>query len=259
MEIESPFPKEAESFNNTEFFPDLDFVVPGMDKPLQLHKKILAKASTRIKEILKNNKGKRLDWMFEVKNEVDKQALMKTLRFCYGEKMNVGTKNCECCGLIAAFSRLQVTCLDEVVAKLKHIALEVAKNDWCEGVRLLKMSMCYEECCKTNGCTLDKELARVVMTKENMIEHFKEVVDDCLMTLPSEYLDEAEYGSPHTECSEFCLRTRYMRIHSKEMSEEDKRVMISKCDLSTLSSQELKELRVTNLVDKDELLSLIHI
>ena len=45
-----------------------------------------------------------------------------------------------------------------------------------------------------------------------------------------------------------------MRIHSNEMSEEDKRVMISKCDLSTLSSQELKELRVTNLVDKDELL-----
>ena len=69
MEIESPFPKEVESFNSTDLFPDLEFVVPGMGEPLQLHKKILAKASTRIKEILKNNKGKRLDWMFEVKNE----------------------------------------------------------------------------------------------------------------------------------------------------------------------------------------------
>ena len=57
MEIESPFPNEVESFNNTESYPDLVFVVPGMDGSLSLHKKILAKASTMVKEMLKKQES----------------------------------------------------------------------------------------------------------------------------------------------------------------------------------------------------------
>ena len=254
METESPFPNEVESFNNTESFPDLVFVVPGMGEPLQLHKKILAKASTTFKDLLKKHPGGQLEWMFETRNEMDKQALVKALRFCYGETLSVGTKSGECCALIAALSRLQVTCLDEVLPKLNSFALEQAKSDLGTGVELLKVCTCYEECCKSNAWTLSKELAKIVLTKENMFEHFREVVDDCLMTLPPEFLDEAEYGEPHTLCSEFCVRAKYVRLHSKEMSDEDKHAMIMKCDWSTLNSQELRELRLTNLVDKDELL-----
>ena len=254
MEIETPFPNEVESFNNTESFPDLVFVVPGMDGSLSLHKKILAKASTTFKDLLKKHPGGQLEWMFETRNEVDKQALTKALRFCYGETLSVGTKNGECCALIAALSRLQVTCLDEVLPKLNSFALEQAKSDLGTGIELLKMCTCYEECCKSNAWTLSKELAKIVLTKENMFEHFREVVDDCLMILPPEFLDEAEYGEPHTWCSEFCLRAKYVRLHSKEMSEEDKHAMITKCDWSTLNSQELRELRLTDIVNKDELL-----
>ena len=116
------------------------------------------------------------------------------------------------------------------------------------------MCVHYEECCKAETCTLNKELAKNVLTKENMLEHFREVVNDCLMTLPPEFLDEAEYGEPHTWYSEFCLRAKYARWHSKEMSEEEKYAMITKCDWPTLNSQELKELRLTGIVDKDELL-----
>ena len=244
---------EVESFNNTESYPDLTFVVPGMEGSLSLHKKILAKASTVIKKMLKDHPGEKLEWVFETKNEIDKQALVKALRFCYGETLSVGTRNGECCALIAALSRLQVTCLDEVVPKLKHFALELARNDLIGGVDLLKMCTHYEECCKAENCTLNKELAKIVLTKENMLEHFREVVD-CLMALPPEYLDEAEYGEPHTWCSEFCLRAKYVRWHSKELSEEEKHAMVTKCDWSTLNSQELRELRLTDIVNKDELL-----
>ena len=254
MEIESPFINEVESFNNTESYPDLTFVVPGMGGSLSLHKKILAKTSRTIKAMLKDHPGDKLEWIYETKNENDKQALVKALRYCYGETLSVGTRNGECCALIAALSRLQVTCLEEVIPKMKNFALELAKTDLIGGVELLKMCVHYKECCKAENCTLSKELAKIILTKDNMLDHFREVVDDCLMTLPPEYLDEAEYGEPHTLCSEFCLRAKYVRWHSKEMSEEEKHAMVTKCDWSTLNSQELRELRMTDLVDKDELL-----
>ena len=254
MEIESPFPNEMESFNNDELFPDLTFVVSGMDCSLSLHKKILAKASRTFKTMLKDHPGDKMEWMFETKNEIDKEALVKALRFCYGEALSVGTENGECCALIAALSRLQVTCLGEVIPQLNDFALEQARTDLTEGLELLKMCVCYEECCDVETCMLNKELAKIVLTKENMLEHFREVVDDCLMTLPPEYLDEAEYGEPHTWCSEFCLRAKYVQWHSTELSEEEKHAMVTKCDWSTLNSQELRELRLTDIVDKDELL-----
>ena len=254
MEIESPFPNEVESFNNTEFFPDLVFVVPGMDEPLQLHKKILAKASTRIKEILKNNKGERLDWMFEVKNEMDKQALMKTLRFCYGETLSVGTRDGECCALIAAFSRLQVTCADEVIGKLKVFALEQARNDLEMGIELLKKCTCYGECCDGRTCTLNKELAKIVLTKDNMNEHFRDVVIDCLMELPPEYLEEVEFGEAHSQCSEFCLKAMYVRYHPDELTKEEKERMLGNCDWSKLSVNELRQLRLVDTANKDRVL-----
>ena len=254
MEIESPFPNEMESFNNDELFPDLTFVVPGMDGSLSLHKKILAKTSRTIKAMLKDHPGDKLEWIYETKNENDKQALVKALRYCYGETLSVGTRNGECCALIAALSRLQVTCLGEVIPQLNDFALEQARSDLDTGIEMLKMCTCYEECCKSNAWTLSKELAKIVLTKENMNEHFREVVDDCLMTLPPEYLDEAEYGEPHTWCSEFCLRAKYVQWHLTELSEEEKHAMVTKCDWSTLNSQELRELRLTDIVNKDELL-----
>ena len=253
LEIESPYPNEVESFNNTELFPDLEFVVPGMEETLWLHKKILAKASTNIMKILKNTPGKRLEWMFEVRSEIDKQAMMKALRFCYGESLSVERTNGECCALIAAFSRLQVSCLDEVIAKLSNCALEQARSDLSSGVELLKVSTGYVECCDKNTCGLDKELAKIVFTKVKMLEHFREVVIDCLMVLPQKYLDEAEFGEPHAQCSEFYLKTMYARYHH-ELSREEKQKLLGNCDWSKLSCQELRELRLLDLVDKDELL-----
>ena len=247
------YTNEIESFDNAEKYPDMELVVTGMSKPLQLHKCILTRASQWADKMLRGRKDPRLGWPDIIK-ETDREALVKALRFCYGETQRIGTKNGECCAMIATLTRLQVTCLDDVVATLINFAMDEAKRSIETGVELLKACTRYKECCGSNPLSLDKRLAAIVLTKDNMRAHYREVVDNCLMMLPPEYLMVAEYGEPHTRWSEFCLKTKYVRFHSKELSMEEKEALVSKCDWSSLNSHELRELRLAGIIGKDELL-----
>ena len=252
--IVSPYNNDIESFDNPDFYPELEFVVGGMEKPLQLHRRILAHASGKVKAMLNERRGLKLEWPYDTTKEVDREALVKALRFCYGETQTVGTKNGECVAMIAALTRLQVTCLDDVVMLLSNFAMDEAKRNLEIGVELLKACAGYKETNGTNQLTLDKKLAAIVFTKDNMQEHYKEVVDECLMVLPPEYLMTAEFGEPHTQLSEFFLRTKYVRRNANKLTKEHKQAMVAKCDWSTLNSQELRELRLADIIDKDELL-----
>ena len=253
VEVVPPYRNDIESFDNPDEFPELEFVVGGMERPLQLHRRILAHASGTIKRMLNERRGPKLEWPFDTTKEVDKEALVKALRFCYGETQIVGTKNGECVAMIVSFTRLQVTCLDDVMTLLSNFSMEEAKRNLEIGVELLKACAGYKETSGKSQLTLDKKLAATVLTRDNMQGHYKEVVDECLMVLPPEYLMTAEF-EPHTRLSEFCLRTKYVRFHANELTNEQKQAMIAKCDLSTLNSHELRELRLADIVDKDELL-----
>ena len=254
VELVPPFPNETENFDNPEKYPDLEFVVGGMEKPLHLHRKILAHASGKVKAMLDKRRDLKMEWPYDTTKDADREALVKALRFCYGETQIVGTKNGECIAMIVALSRLQVTCLDDVVTLLSNLALDEARRNLEVGVDLLKACAGYKEWSNTSQLTLDKKLAAIVLTKDNMQEHYKDVVDECLMALPPEYMMFVEFGEPHTRLSEFCLRTKYVRFHTNELTKEQKQAMIAKCDWSTLNSQELRELRLTDIIDKDELL-----
>ena len=253
VDLVPPYHIVIESFDNAEAYPDMELVVEGMPKPLQLHKCILTRASQWADKMLRGQKGTRLEWPDKIK-ETDREALVKGLRFCYGETQSIGTKNGECCAMIATLTRLQVTCLDDVVALMINFAMDEAKRNIETGVELLKACTQYKECCGSNPLSLDKRLAAIVLTRDNMRSHYKDVVDNCLMVLPMEYLMIAEYGEPHTKWSEFCLKTKYVRFHSKELSREEKDALVSKCDWSSLNSHELRELRLAGIIDKDELL-----
>ena len=246
VEVVPPYHNDVESFDNPDEFPDLEFVVAGMEKPLQLHRRILAESSGKVKAMLNERRGLKLEWPYDTTKEVDREALVKALRFCYGETQTVGTKNGECIAMIVALTRLQVTCTDDVMTLLSNFAMDEAKRNLEIGVELLKACGGYKETSGTSQLTLDKKLAAILLTKDNMHDHYKEVVDECLMVLPPEYLMIAEFGEPHTRCSEFCLRTKYVRFHSKELTKEQKQAMVSKCDWSTLNSQELRELRLAD-------------
>ena len=253
LTLQSPFQNEVESFDNESLYPDLEFKVVGMEKPLHLHRKVLASSSNRMKETMKK-KEQTYTWEYIKDNEIDRNALVKALRFCYGETMTVGTKNGECCAMIAALTRLKVKCMNDVVASLCDFTVKEAKRDVLVGTELLKACANYEECCGMNQCTLNRELAKIVLTKENMFQHFREVVDGCLMVLPPEYLTLAEFSQPHSKCSEFCLRARYMRNNPKTMTTEEKEAYLGQCDWSTLNSDELRELRYLDIIDRDHLL-----
>lgn len=255
MNIPSPYDNVLKDFDNEGSFSDCVLAVPGIRKPLFLHKRILANASKMLKKEFLSCSGKKYIWPFDTSNEIDKRVLIKALRFCYGETIKVETKDGECCAMIAVLSRLQVTCLEQVMDKLNRWIIKEAREDVIQGVELLKKCVGYHECCGANHIELNKELAKVVLTKQNMFEHFREVVVECLMVLPPEYLDGVEYGEPHTQCCEFCLRIMYARCHAKEMSHEEKQALVRKCDWSKLSSHELRELRLSDFVEKDELLA----
>lgn len=248
--IRSPF-NDIKSFDNPEAFPDLKLVVPGIAEPLWLHKITLAKASDFISAKLRNRENI-IEWPFDTSREVDRDALIKALRFCYGESLRRRLKSEECVAMIAVFIRLQMKYTDNLVSTLTNFAVNEAKRDLDTGVELLKACMRYPECCDMNKFRVSKQLAAVVFTKVNLRERYKRVVDGCLMVLPHEYLMLVEYGEPHTRFSELYLRSKYIRYNFDDLSMDEKQAIMGQCGFS-LDCQELKELQLSSVVD-DELL-----
>ena len=253
VEIVPPFTNEVDSFDNAESYPDMELVISGMKKPLKLHRKIVACASGQMKKMMDEGEHQ-MEWPYDTSKEGEKEALVKALRFCYGETLSVGIKNEECFQMIVAFKRLQVTCLDEVLTTLTTFVVYEASQNIETGVDLLKGCIRHKECCGTEQCSLDKKLTAIVLSKENMQNHFEKAVNGCLMTLPPEYLDVVVYGESHTKCSEFCLRMQYVRCHPNELSNEEKHKLMVRCDWSALNSQELKEPLLRAFVGTEELL-----
>ena len=260
--VESPFKNNSSLFNNKDMFPDMEFVVPGLERPLLLHKGIMAKTSLfmqgllKAKETAKSGDANRIEWPFDTTKEVDRDALVKVLRFCYDETMTVNAKGGELCAVIAAMCRLQVTCLQEMVTKLTQFAVEQSENDVNVGVEMLKETQLYAECRNPNTVKLDKALAAVVLTPKNISKHFENVVNNCLMMLPMEYLDMAEYGEAHTQSSEFSVRLQYVKEHRDSLSKVDQEMIMKKCDWTMLLSGELKELKKLNVVGQDVMIDL---
>ena len=261
LEIEPYFGDNVELFDNEELFPDLELVVQGLDAPLHLHKIILTKTSKLVGGLIKakqrtnSQEENRIEWMFDTSEKVDRDALLNVLRFCYGEKMRVGKGEGECCAVIAALFRLQVTCTNEIIAKISHFTVSCAKEDLAFGAMMLKDTQRYLECQSQNAYELDKALAKVVLTTKNICEH-SEVVSECLLNLPPEFLDLAEFGEPHTKWSEFNVRMDYLKEHSEVLQQEEKDKIMRKCKLTFLRSEELKQLRRLNLVGKDVMLDM---
>ena len=114
----------------------------------------------------------RFEWPFDTKNKKDRDALVKVLRFCYGETMKVAPH--EVCPVVAAVFRLQLNDAQEVVKKARRLCGEGGAGGcgrWCSHAE--RVCAAYDKC-----CWLDKALAGLVLTKQNMADHFG-VVDNC--------------------------------------------------------------------------------
>ena len=140
LEVVPQYPNLIARFDgepdNESTFPDLDFVVPGLDKPLKLSRNTLAPVSQLVRGVLSCDRSKtQFEWPFDTKNKKDRDALVKVLRFCYGETMKVVPH--EVCPVVAAVCRLQLKGAQEVVKKLEDFAVKVAQEDVGAGAAML--------------------------------------------------------------------------------------------------------------------------
>ena len=264
LTLASVFSVDVESFDNEGMFPDLKFVVAGLERPLLLHKHTLAKGSLLVQRIMRCKQKEESDdkdtiaWPFDTNKDVDRECLVKALRYLYGDTVVVGLNNGECCAMISTFIRLQMTHLDEVMTKLVEYAVKQAMKDVKNGAQLLVQMQDYPECCGEAICKLEQSLVDVVLTSKNICENNDVVVDKCLMRLPPRYLDMAQFGPPHTQFSEFQVRAHYVKTHKEEMDMEEKQDIMMKCDWTKLKSAELKELGELGVVDPHNMLSIYH-
>ena len=241
------------AFDNEASSPDLAFVIQGLEKPLRLHKSTVCQISKYIERVLREKRGKgddenKIEWVFDVTKDVDKQVIVKALKFCYGESVNVGVKDGECCAMISVLKRLEVVCEESISNCLIAFARDEAKKELNMGVDLLRHVQEYQECIDKR---MGEVLATVVFTKKNIMEHF-DVVRDCLMILPSEYLDMVEYEEGYGERSEFGVKKRYLREH-KELEKEEKERIVKNCKWDNMSAQELKELKELDAIGVGDL------
>ena len=248
--IESPYYKDEGSFNNADAYPDLHLQLLPTGRVFLLHKITLAKASLFFMDAIKACCGGSLGWSFAGKRKVDEQALEKVLHFCYGAPLCVGTKGDDCCAVITVLYQMELTCCTEVVNKIRMLAVEKARKDLSTGMELLRSCTRYVKCSSSTHCELNKDLASVVFSRENICNHYQEVVDGCLMRLPMDYLNMVEYGDPHTIYSELSLKMKYLRKNPMSLSEEDKQSLLCTCDMTQLNAQELKELEKTHIADE---------
>jgi len=100
--LNSPFSGSVKDFNNESSSPDFTLTIPGLNKPLHLHRKCLSGASSAFSRMFEgeevpccgcDEEYHRGEWADESgENDRDYiKVLLKMLRFCYGEdqKFNV--------------------------------------------------------------------------------------------------------------------------------------------------------------------------
>ena len=170
------------------------------------------------------------------------KALEKVLRFGYGETLSIGTKDGECSAIIAVLYQLQFVHLHEMVEAIRSYAVKQGKKNLETAIELLKACTRYVQCSSSTYCELNRDLASVVFSRENLHSHYKEVVDGCLMDLSIEYFEMVEYGEPQTMFSEYSLKMKYLSKNSRHLSDADKEALFHKCDWTKMKPWQLREL-----------------
>jgi len=131
---------------------------------------------------------------------------------------------------------------------------KIASKDVVKGVKLLESCIKkFSQIDELQG--IRESLIKVVFTQNNFENHF-DIVSDCLLNLPASFLDMVEFGKPHSDQSEFCMRARYVRYNCDNLDEKTKCEMMKRCDPRKLECNELKVLESMNILSESEMLDL---
>ena len=157
LSIVSPFNKTISSFDDEDSFPDIFFTFPGLEKPLNLHRRDLGSASMTISasikgqanEFVKFDKERQtIEWIDErtATNATYRNVLMKWLRFCYGEDQTFSADECPMALTIS--SQLQLRFKDKIEesdirTSMEQRMIDSARKNANTGAQML--SVCLRE------------------------------------------------------------------------------------------------------------------
>ena len=260
--IASPFPVAEEPFDDQRAAStaDVTVTVPGLAAPLRLHSAVLRRASSTLDALLGGRAcvwadhdpaTQHVTWHPCALRGTTPAALLAWLRFAYGTSVPVrGADAPTLVTLLAAMLRVGVRA-PRAQRALEGAVVRAARQDPVAGARALCACRAVPECCGARACRVDVALARAVLTRANLAQHYEAVVDRGLMALPPAYLDLAQYGDAHTELAEAAVRLRYVRYHAASLSPAEQRCIVAQCDPSTLNAAEVAQIRRVLETDDD--------
>ena len=265
LTIPSPYPDNTLAFDNhtEDHFADVQVLLSdATDAPpsLLLHRALLSRASSTFAALFHGETVGSVHYdsgsqrVVGLHTDVNgRDVLVRWLRFCYGSSMHVETRTAV--AALAALLWLRLRCCEcNLQQRLEDFIVHSAKQSVQAGAALLVEFMasplCRGSMNNENSSSVDRALAKCVLTRANL-EANRDAVVNCLVKLPPEFLDVAEYGEPHTECSEFSVRADYLKHNSETLNAEDKRRVMPQSILTQQSSSVLNGL--LGLVDPNEL------
>ena len=131
--VKTPYPNLIVNFNNPKKYPDVNFVIPGIEAPFRLHRPTLADASTALESMFDakqsmfgafDENARRAEWTDEkaASDATYRNVLVKWLRFCYGEDQTFSPD--ECVAAIIVSMQLGIKCNDGVLKAIKTFMSE---------------------------------------------------------------------------------------------------------------------------------------
>lgn len=258
LRLDSPFKDNRSLFGSLESSPDLSFIIPNRQDPVQIHRGILTLASAFVRGVMRckltvNSEDKdTFEWPFESSTECEPLVMFNILRFFYGFSLIVRCEGEELCATIATLRRLQANC-EDALERIESFALKEAKHTPAVGAQLLLACQKYDECHSDRCGGLHIKLARIVLTPKNMETNTKIVVDSCLMQLPLKYFDLATFGHKGTPSSEFSVWTRYLVAKTGQQYQAAHESFLKRAVYLHPSSDELKRAWAQKVID-DEML-----
>ena len=280
--VKSPYSANIHLFNSDASSPDIDFVVPGKGS-YRLHRSVLAPASSMLAALFETKQriygeddaeGRSITWIHDIEEEggagdegkakakfdieekrrIYRDVVVKLLRLCYGEDQTFKPEECG-----AALAVLTQLALNKCETEIKEYMKLVAKSDVATGVKMLEDCVLVYKVDRCGGKmkSFCEELAKIVMRKENVENHFEMIVTNCLMKLPHYFLDRniVGYGGAHGKMSEFNIRVNYVKCNGS-VDDGLKAEVLKACNAGELSSEELKEIEELEILKEEEMTEL---
>ena len=261
LTIASPYPDHTAAFDNRteDHFADVEVLLSQSagepPRPLLLHRVLLSRTSHTFAALFRgeavgtvcyNAATRRVEGLG---SSVPGDVMVCWLRFCYGAPMHVEVRTAV--AALAALLWLRLRCSEcQLQQVLEDFIVRAAGHEIQTGVALLQQCVACPACHSNSNSRVDCAVARCVLTRHNLEAH-RDIVMDCLVKLPAEYLGIAEYGAPHTECSEFSVRVAYLKHNRAALNDDEKRHVLPQSVLTQQSASVLNEL--CGVVDYSEL------